>query len=265
MSHVKQGFVLVFLAFSSPLLLAAEEPQPLEFSLGPYWSSIKYKEPDVMRQKGSLFGVAGRVSSHNGFAATIFEASYASGDMDYKASDFFEDIPNVVYELRAMLGRDFNLNDTHRMTPFVGLGYRYLNDDSRGNLSATDNVGYEREQVYFYNPIGLEWKALPNGLMWLVGGRIEYDGLIKGVNHSNFGDLPGNSDVTFRQDDGYGVRIAVSFEKPLAEQGGGGVIIEPFYEHWDIAESDVVTNAQGNRIVPANNSNEWGVALMMSF
>ncbi|WP_233402751.1 autotransporter domain-containing protein [Marinomonas transparens] len=232
--------------------------------LGIYTSIITYTEPSVMEEEGSLFGFIGRFSSHKNGDFLSLEASYASGYMDYEGSGTIEDIPDEMLEIRGLIGRDLKISSNYRMTPYIGLGYRNLNDDSSGMVSSTLRYGYEREQIYLYVPFGLEFKrASLAGGGWTLSGRIEFDYLLEGKNKS-YTSVGGSdhNDLSFTQSEGYGNRISIGFTRTFGT--GRAIIIEPFYKHWDIARSTVDYDGDTPMVEPYNYSREMGIALLLT-
>ena len=233
-------------------------------SLGIYTSDITYTEPNVMQEEGVLKGVIGKVNFDRGGAFQSFEAYYSVGKMDYVGSGVINDIPDKVFEIRGLFGRDFKLNKALRLSPYLGLGYRYLNDDSSGLLSSTGASGYEREQVYFYMPIGFELKNSREFLGLNISSRIEYDYFISGKNNSHLGDVGDTYDnVTLDQHNGYGYRLSVVFTKKL--NNGSSLTIAPFYRYWHIEDSEVTYDSVNRGwIEPDNYSKELGISLILT-
>ncbi len=254
-------FAIFVLCFSLPSWSAVEKWQ---LNLGPYISNIEYAEPNVMKEKGSLSGLTGSMTLYNSLAMIRIEVNYADGDMDYNGSGRIDDIPNTLWETRGLLGRSVLLGDSKLLTVFIGLGYRNLNDDSSGRISSTGHYGYEREQLYYYAPIGIELKNRLSSSDWHVSGRAEYDNFFYGKNTSYLGTIPGYSDVQLEQNYGHGYRFSLEFEKALSPQGGA-IIVNPFYRHWNIEKSQVTYNSRGGWYEPANTSDEYGVAVLLSF
>ena len=234
-----------------------------DITLGFYTSDITYTEPNVMQEKGSLKGVIGGVTFHRGGAFQSFEIYYSRGEMDYVGSGTINDIPDEVFEIRGVFGRDFNLNRDLSLSPYLGLGYRYLNDDSSGLLSSTGASGYEREQVYFYMPIGLELNNSREVLGFKLITKIEYDYFISGENNSHLGEINNSYDnVTLNQHDGYGYRFSLAFTR--AFNNGSSLTIEPFYRYWHIEDSEITyDSSRRGWIEPDNYSEEVGISLLL--
>lgn len=237
-----------------------------DVQLGIYSSSIRYEEPsaDVV-DDGKLVGFIGKLSLHSGDSVALFDISYSSGDMNYEGSGTMTGVPDRIFEMRGMLGKDF-FSGGYRYTPYFGLGYRNLNDDSSGRLTSTGYSGYEREQIYLYSPIGLNIKK-ENALGgWSLGGGVEYDYLLSGTNHTYLSSVsPGYGDLTMEQHDGHGYRVSLNIEKKLST--GDSILIEPFYKYWHIKDSDDSYDSVSGSwyYEPENTSKELGVALLISF
>jgi hypothetical protein len=75
---------------------------------------------------------------------SFVSASSPSGELN--------NINDYMLEFRFLAGYDFPVSDTFILTPFVGLGFRYLNDDSSGKVATLGGSGYDRESNYVYSP-----------------------------------------------------------------------------------------------------------------
>ena len=70
-----------------------------------------------------------------------------------RAKEPFND-PDWIFETRAVVGKDYLPRSGISLSPFAGLGYRYLYNDLRGTTS-TGAVGYQRYSQFLYAPVGL--------------------------------------------------------------------------------------------------------------
>lgn len=258
---MKHKFLFIFLLLSCvcSFPIVAET----DIKLGIYTSDIFYTEPDVMKEEGSLKGLVGALTFHRGDAFQSFEVYYSHGEMDYVGSGTIDDIPDEFFEIRSLFGRYFKLNGSLSLSSYVGLGYRYLNDDSSDLISSTGASGYLREQVYFYMPLGIELKSGRKVSGFNVSSRIEYDYFILGENKSYLGGINDSYDnVTLNQYDGYGYRFSFAFTK--AFNNGSSLTIEPFYRYWHIEDSEITydTSRRG-WIEPDNYSEEVGISLSL--
>lgn len=238
------------------------------FEIGPELSYIQYEEPDVMKEKGMMYGVGVSYAYHNKLMLKG-EGKFSFGFLNYEGATWggtpitINDIPNYMWEFRGLIGYDFAVLKTTTITPYLGLGYRYLNDNSQQKSSS----GYERESNYLYCPIGIEAVTnFNNG--WSLGAAIEYDVLLWGKQKSHLGDfLPGLNVVENEQNTGYGVRGSIKFVK---KSGKIDFILEPFIRYWNINESKVADVTYygaylTSAVEPKNNSTEIGLKFMIGF
>jgi len=233
-------------------------------------SHITYEEPGVMEEKGIMYGVDGSYATHlkSNFMFGL-EGRFSCGQVDYdgKLSDgtpyTVDDINDYIFEGRFLTGYDCLTSETAVITPYIGIGYRYLNDGM-----GEDARGYERESNYFYSPIGIDAIAnLGNG--WFVGVIAEYDIFWHGVQKSHLGDVYAGVDVVENdQEKGYGARGSIRIQKKGNKMD---LVIEPFIRYWDIKQSDTSaiilagTNIIGFGYEPENNSTEYGIKLAVKF
>ncbi|MBN2514850.1 MAG: autotransporter outer membrane beta-barrel domain-containing protein [Deltaproteobacteria bacterium] len=231
------------------------------WGLQPELSFIEYEEPDVMQEKGFMYGIGGSYAYHNNIMLRM-EGRYSYGQVDYKNSGTIDNIDDHMIECRGLMGYDFSLSYVIIITPYAGFGYRYLNDDASGMMSSTGAYGYERESNYFYSPIGIETNFL---LIhdWSFGITFEFDIFWKGKQKSHLGQVAGYDDIENDQDDGYGVRGSAKLQK---RNGTVDFIIEPFFRYWNIEESEATQDSMGRWWVePKNNSTEVGIIFTVRF
>jgi len=185
---------------------------------------------------GFMYGVIGSYTYHN---MIMFHTSleYTQGDIDYDGATqdgtpLSEDADDWIIEWRGLVGYDFTSNG-HLITPFLGVGYRYWNDEVEGP------AGYEREVEYWYSPIGIETVSPLSGA-WTWGIAAEYDLFWSGTVKSHWSDiLAGFNDPEVDQDsgDGYGLRFSLRFNRAFANSSA--LSIEPYISYWDIDKSDL--------------------------
>lgn len=225
----------------------------------------EYREPDVMNEKGMMVGVGLAYTYHDN---VMFKASllFAYGEVDYENSGTLDGIPDRHVELRGLVGYDFAVDPTFVVTPYIGLGYRFLRDDSAGMITSTGARGYNRESNYFYTPVGIAViKILPGG--WALAAEAEFDYLWYGKQYSDLNDAnPLFPDLSNEQDQGYGIRGAVRIEKKLT---ASSVFFEPFIRYWNISQSDDTFFSAGGTLYrgyePKNNTTEIGAAVGLKF
>lgn len=236
--------------------------------IGPEIYYFRYEEPDIdVEFDGLMYGLAGSFTHHHANRVMFTaEGRGAWGQVDYTGSGTIDDIEDWTAEGRLAVGYDFP-KDGRLLTPFIGIGYRYLNDDSSGRTSSTGAAGYERESNYFYGPIGLEFStALSEG--WRIGLSGEFDILWKGRQISHLEDAdPGFNEISNDQDSGYGARGSVRLQK-RGERFD--LLIEPFIRWWSIDDSKSANVTFSGVIVgtgyePKNETLEVGGAISVRF
>lgn len=232
------------------------------WELRPEISFIEYEEPDVMQEKGFMYGIGGSYAYHDNNIMLKMEGRYSYGQVDYKNSGTIDNIDDYIFECRGLMGYDFSIAYIIIITPYAGLGYRYLNDDASGMISSTGAYGYERESNYFYSPIGVETNFLLIN-NWTFGINLEFDIFWQGKQKSHLGEVAGYDDIENDQDDGYGVRGSIKLQK---SSGKVDYIIEPFFRYWNIEESEATRDSAGRWWVePKNNSTEVGIIFTVRF
>jgi hypothetical protein len=255
-------FIVGAIAFN-PAVFAAEYNT---FSLAPEVSYIKYDEPDVMKEKGLMYGIGGSYAYHNDSFLIREEARINYGEIDYKNSGTLDNIKDYIIEARAVVGYEYPASTSATLTPYAGIGYRYLNDGMGDKNTSTGEQGYEREIYYLYTPIGLELTA-PIDDKWSFGATLEYDLFWRGWVKSHLSDVEAGlgvhyDDLENTQKRGYGLRGSLKF---LRNWEKWDLIIEPFIRYWNIKKSDeknvtiagLATPVYGYE--PKNNSTEGGL------
>ena len=229
----------LFLCLITNVSFAAER-RINEWDLGSEIYYFQYKEPAFnVKEDGAMVGVTGSFT-HRDPNYWMLEADghAAWGGVDYRSttSGSVNGIDDYVLEGRISAGYDFHPKENLSFTPFFGVGYRYLNDDSSGKTSSTGARGYERESNYFYSPVGAELNSdLKNGWTLAISG--EYDIFWSGKQESHLNDaIPGLNTVSNDQNDGYGIQGSVKLRKKGERFD---IVIEPFIRWWSVKDSQV--------------------------
>ena len=238
------------------------------WALGPEISYIEYVEPEVMKEKGWLYGIGGSYTYHQKLMLKA-EGRFSYGTVDYSSpiSSTMDDIDNYIVEFRGLGGYDFTVSEASVLTPYIGIGYRYLNDDSSMKVTSIGARGYERESKYLYSPVGVKFIAdLKDG--WSMGAMAEYDIFWWGRQISHLSDAcPCLNDPKNRQTRGYGLRGSVEFQKKVKRVA---FAVGPFIRYWNIKESDHADLTWygikiGEVWEPRNHSAEYGINLVVRF
>lgn len=235
---------------------------------GPEVYHFRYEEPGLMEDKGWFYGINGSYTYHNKLMLKA-EGRFSYGQVDYTSSGSgsIDNIDDYVFEFRGMGGYDFPASENSFVTPYIGIGYRYLNDDASGRISTTGHYGYERESNYIYSPVGIKLIADLQS-SWSVGATAEYDIFWWGKQISYLSDVSrGYNNIENRQKKGYGARGSIKIEKNF-KRGGFGV--EPFIRYWNIKESERADltwygTKIGEAWEPKNKTTELGVNFLIRF
>ncbi len=227
---------------------------------------LHYREPGVMENKGFLYGTQ---VSYEFIDRALFriESRAALGTVDYKSKNTgsMDDNDEFLFETRALAGIEFN-RLSYYFTPYFGIGYRYLRDDSSGSQTTTGAYGYERNSNYVYSPLGVSFDTdIAYG--WGMKVYSEIDIFWFGVQYSHLGDaLPGHPTVRNNQDSGYGYKGGIRVEKRYEKSK---VMAEFFYHYWRISDSDtdtvVYSGSEYTYIEPRNSTQEIGLRFSYSF
>jgi hypothetical protein len=231
------------------------------FELRPEISYTVYKEPGF-KERGIMYGIVGSYAYHNKLMLKV-EGKGSWGHVDYLNSAEINNIGDYMVEFRSLGGYDFSIFKGLIVTPYTGIGYRYLNDGMHKKYSR----GYERELNYIYSPIGI---ALITNFKnnWAIGEIIEYDYFWWGKQKSHLSDVdPGYDDISNHQRKGYGSRVSITLQKK-----GKKVDFEigPSIKHWNIRKSEIETltyygSSAGSFWGPKNNTIEVGIMGAVKF
>lgn len=221
-------------------------------------ASYHYEEPDFAKITGGRAGIDGAYTyADENHLFSRLEGRISYGRLKYEGSGTMNNVPDWIAELRLLAGKDFLAGDSIALSPYLGFGYRFLFDDSRG-YSDTGAVGYRRYSNYLYAPIGLTLRI--GAGQWAVAPNLEYDVFIHGMQISKLSDtgIPGVEDITNEQTAGYGYRGFLMFEN-------GHWAFGPWLNYWKIKDSDVECGGGVCGLEPANWTREWGAEIRYRF
>ena len=228
-------------------------------------SHVKYEEPSLtMQESGMMWGVSGDYAERLKNFLFKLDARFSLGDVDYSSpSGEFGNLRDYQFETRYSFGYSLKNSATGHLTPFAGIGYRYLHD----NLDSSGPGGYDRKTKYLYSPLGMEFLVRLKG-GWSLGASGEYDLFWRGWQTSELGDVdPGLNTLENTQEDGWGARGSIRIIKDLGKMD---FAVEPFFRYWDIDNSDYqFITYHGDPVSigwePANTSKEWGARIGIRF
>ena len=156
------------------------------------------------------------------------------------------------YKFRGETYAGYQLDN---FTPIIGLGYRWLYDDSGGETSSTGALGYDRQSQYLYIPVGGIFNIDKD-----IKIKSQFNYLIAGRQTSYLSDIAGFSDVENDQSYGWGVDFTIDYKF------SGATSLYSFYRHWDIDKSDTANGTFAGVLVfeafePANTTTEAGIGI----
>jgi hypothetical protein len=253
-----------------------EPARPPAWRIAPEVSHYRYREPGVMTNEGTLYGVVGsytfydrrgdeaaRAAGRDGnsvcWSTVAFDGRLSAGQVDYDGS-FMDGTPlstrgtdDLLIDVRLLWGRHWQPARVIDAV-YAGLGYRYLNDDSSAQLG-----GYERESNYVYVPLGVR-KDFDLADRWDLALTGEFDVLLVGrqISHLNDAD-PDLPNVRNWQWPGFGAGLFVNV---LHEGAKFDVGFGPFLRYWWVDESDVSADGYYE---PRNNTVEYGLSFVARF
>jgi hypothetical protein len=235
-------------------------------ALGLSASYYHYKEPSIaVTEEGYKAGIDLAITAVRSTDWFIRgDGRFAYGRIDYTGTGSKDANPDWYTELRGTIGKDFDY-DRYSLSPYTGIGYRYLFNDLRG-VTSTGAAGYRRESRYIYIPVGVTHRLRLESSARL-STTFEFDYLVQGWQKSNLTDatalLPNQ---TNKQHSGYGIRASVFYEKANWSFG-------PWVHYWRINQSEMtsatVTVAGGTLraliFEPKNKTTEIGLRLGYKF
>jgi len=230
--------------------------------LGVQAAYYRYEEPDIMKLSGNRGGLVGAYTFTDArrlFSRIDVRDSYGRLKYESSGTGTQDKVPDNIFEVRAVGGADFFPGRSFSLSPYAGLGYRYLYDDLRG-YSSTGAAGYRRESNYMYAPLGLTARMHLGG-GWVLAPTAEFDVFLGGRQKSYLSDtgIAGVHDVINSQDKGHGYRAYVMIEKDHWAFGG-------WMHYWLIEDSDVQSVGGGYAgYEPRNWTREGGLEIRYRF
>lgn len=235
--------VLFLVCALAPGAVDALEPKTHTITLSPEAGYYDFKET-AMEENGFLYGLSGSYTYRGESWVEQFskvmlkvDGRIIFGRVDFNGYLYddryyeIQDVKNFISEFRGLVGYDFSIFSDTTITPFAGIGYRYLKDQLQ-----KVNAGYRRVSEYLYTPLGFETNT-PLAKGWSAGVKAEYDFFWSGKQTTYLSDLdPLFGDVDNDQDSGYGFKISIQIRKEMSDKN---YIFEPYVDYWSIDSSEV--------------------------
>jgi hypothetical protein len=230
------------------------------WEVGGQLAHYHYEEPNFAKFIGNRGGIVGAYTFPSRWNRVFFrvDGRGSYGALKYQGSGTQDSVPDLIVETRGVAGLDFLPGNRVSLSPYLGLGYRYLYNDSRGYTS-TNAAGYQRYSNYLYAPVGVTVR-FDLGNRWVLAPTVEADIFIIGKQKSQLSDANvGFNDVTNTQKGGSGYRAYLMIEKDHLAFGA-------WTHYWDINDSDVQPIGRGRAgREPANWTRESGIEFRYRF
>jgi hypothetical protein len=229
------AFALALLGFTALAAAPAFAGWSQTFEIGPDIYYYHYTEPHFAHLDGFMYGATGAFSINYDQLSLRFEGRGATGSLKYDGSGTSSGNDNYTAEARIILKREFDIDETWGVSPYFGIGFRYLFDAQGGIATSTGALGYDRESHYYYVPVGFD---LPVNIApdWRMVPNVEYDFLFVGKQTSYLTNVPGiSNDITNTQTGGHAFRASLMLEgkTPIGEVRFG-----PYIRYWSIGTSN---------------------------
>jgi hypothetical protein len=244
----------------------------------------RYREREdgkvIVRDDGLFGGIGiGYVETIGGGSFLRGRLRVAAGSVDYRSDGSIVDEPggeevrldNVLHtsgQLELHFGKNFAVGTGATLTPFVGLGSRYLIDSSGGEVSDSGLLGYDREISYAYVPIGAD-ATVPVGRRSVLRLSAQYNLFVGGTAKSRFSKIdPQVPDIEVDTQEGHGLEASAMLGLPV---GRRELAFGPFLRFWKIGQSDSILigpefPGEPERFVePRNRTTELGIRVSLAF
>ncbi|WP_440682832.1 hypothetical protein [Cysteiniphilum halobium] len=228
------------------------------FSISPMAGYYSYREPGLMSIKGPSFGLDGNYQYIDRNKVTLIvdgQLGFVNGKYDGRLLNGqpfqMENDNSYILGIAPKLGYVFSWQRAGlKLTPYIGLGYRYLHNDSSNN-----SAGYLRISNYFYIPVGADISWHMN--KFIIQSRLELDGLIHGTQYSGI-----DGGISNQQREGWGANGYILLGR---EQGGWAWLIGPYIKYWKVQTSEVASGNTNKWIEPENNTVDVGLMIKFIF
>ena len=233
------------------------------YEVGAQLSRYLYEEEKdghfFMHTKGNRLGLTGAATWAFGNDWYVNgDIRYSYSEVNYKGTGTHGGIPDKLWEVRAIGGKDFSL-DGYLLSPYIGIGYRNLVNE----LAEVGRGGYRRESEYWYLPVGLTHRFQVDSES-RISSSVEYDYFLRGQQQSDLSDVaPGLNNQENHQNHGYGLRATLAYERKDWSVG-------LFYDYWKIADSEPASLTNyglpiGQLMEPKNTTDEYGIQVKYRF
>lgn len=240
------------------------KPNKATIQITPEAGYYKYEEPNIMQLKGPLIALSSEffMPISNGFYFRLFlRGAYNFGDYSSNGSGTQDNDNSWFVNISPTIAYQFSFKIKMSLIPYIGIGYRYLNNDSSGEFTTTGHYSYLRESNYIYLPIGLNY-IIGTHNSWAYRFQIEYDQLIRGYQYSHLRSSDGGT-IQNIQTKGYGLNAKIEFATKISHTTTFG--FGPYIYYWSIPNSEGSQFGNVTYIEPKNNTIDAGLFINFTF
>lgn len=242
-------------------------------TMGEHSADIKYERlylnfnaSDQIKAKGWMEGIGFSYTFHSSknliikpefwldWGSLEYEGPLAYSGNSVTARGKIDDVDTFLFEIRGLIGYDFQISEASSLTPYIGLGYRYFDMDMDEKVTYTNGTRTTKIGSKWYAddyiPLGIKFSqntyaGWSNG--WSFAATVEDDILL---------DKRGN-----------GLRGSIELLKRFKYIN---FAVEPFVRYWKFAEvKRVFRDGYGDKLgdieEPAKHITETGIALKLRF
>lgn len=238
------------------------------------YSYRERRQGDVVARDDGGFGSLG-ASYVKPLQSSVFlraRFNVAMGSVDYAGADGedrIDDVEQNYGQFELHLGKDIRLAKGATLTPYFGMGGRYLEDESGGKRTNTGRLGYDREVSYTYVPIGAAARIPLAGKSFLTLSA-QYNWVVDGDVRSRLSSIdPRLPDIKVKLDKGSGFELAALGSTPM---GRKILSFGPFLRSWNVDRSEtfVLVDPEGSGdaiefFEPDSKTTEVGLRLSLAF
>ena len=222
-------------------------------------SRYVYTEPGVMQSTSDpVFLSLGlrkwdKAAGNESNLRKFYTAEITRGWTQYTGSGTLDE---DYYKFRGEGYLGYQLGD---ITPYLGLGYRWLYDDSGGKTTSTGASSYDRMSQYIYTPIGIIYNYNKK-----LKFKAQYNLFLYGRQTSYLSDVPKYTDVENNQRNGWGLDFTI--DNKITEK----FTVYTYFRYWNIKRSDTATGTYAgiitfNAYEPHNTTDEMGIGVSYKF
>lgn len=216
------------------LTVEAFSPNEHQFEIHGEIFPAKIRESYLSRPdnklEGTMYGVNAAYVLGLGRNFLKINPRYAASKLEHKwHNNVIADRGSAfIFETRGIFGRDVDVYNCISISPYIGLGYTYFNNDAGKKL--TLNPWHFAKATHLYVPIGFDLKVGFENCFSLIS-NLEFDWLMRGTIRTD--TFLCKTETT--SSDGYGVRFSIG---GAVDFSSFSLEVKPFIHFWKIDGKD---------------------------